>query len=163
MKKLILVRHAKSSWGCNVADLDRPLKASGICDAHRLSDHILEEMPSFDALFTSPANRSLHTCVIFCRNLRVDFSKIIITNDLYDFSGNLVLDFLKTMNEELNTIMIFGHNQAFTCLVNHLGDRCIQHFSTSAVAGIQFNINSWQQITDQKGEVFIYKTPKTIK
>ena len=38
MNKLVIVRHAKSSWEYNLEDYQRPLKSRGIEDANLVSD-----------------------------------------------------------------------------------------------------------------------------
>ena len=64
-KELILVRHAKSSWEYDVDDADRPLKQRGVRDAHRVSEAVAQKLPDVQAVYSSHANRALHTCIIF--------------------------------------------------------------------------------------------------
>ena len=66
MKTLILVRHGKSSWEYSVDDKDRPLKERGVNDGHLISEEFKSQNAStIDAAFSSPANRALHTGMIF--------------------------------------------------------------------------------------------------
>ena len=88
MKQIILMRHGKSSWDYDVSDKDRPLKERGINDAHMVAKTFGLHAPSIDFIYSSPANRALHTSMIFVRNLEFDLSKFNVTNQLYDFSGN---------------------------------------------------------------------------
>ena len=85
MKQLILMRHGKSSWDYDVSDKDRPLKQRGINDAHLVSQTFALHAPSIDFIYSSPANRALHTSMIFVRNLEFDLSRFKVNDMLYDF------------------------------------------------------------------------------
>ncbi len=163
MKQIVFVRHGKSSWEYNVDDKDRPLKLRGIHDAHLVSNHLRPQLPSPDGILSSPANRALHTCMIFVRNLGLDTSEVRIDEALYDFGGSSVLHVLQSLPEEWQTVMIFGHNHAFTSLVNSLGDASVHNVPTSGAFGIRFQTNQWKQITNETGQTFIQLTPKALK
>ncbi|GGI57288.1 SixA phosphatase family protein [Winogradskyella haliclonae] len=146
IKKIIFVRHAKSSWKYNVSDINRPLKKRGIDDAGIISQEFKKLDLTIDFIYSSPANRALSTCKIFQKCLNHPDSMFNITEDLYDFSGERVLEFIKSINNELNSVMLFGHNYAFTSLVNILGDRIIDNLPTSGLVIIDFDITSWEYV-----------------
>ena len=85
MKEIILVRHGKSSWQYAVSDRDRPLQERGIKDALLVAG-ALSGLPRPDAVFSSPANRALHTCTILMRELRIPLELLRLSEALYDFS-----------------------------------------------------------------------------
>ncbi len=147
MKQLILVRHGKSSWEYEVSDKDRPLKERGINDAKRVAETFSQEMPKIDAVFSSPANRALHTCLIFLRTLDFPMEHFRVENQLYDFSGEAVMTFVHSLDDSLNTVMIFGHNYAFTNLANRLGTEAIGNVPTSGLVHLTFTTNQWGQIS----------------
>ncbi|MEJ2584554.1 MAG: phosphoglycerate mutase family protein, partial [Robiginitalea sp.] len=105
MKKLILVRHGKSSWDYDVRDADRPLKLRGIRDANRVAKNVAPHLQDVDAVFSSPANRALHTCMILMREVGIPLDKLRVEKDLYDFSGGSVRDFVHGMGDHLNKVM----------------------------------------------------------
>jgi len=141
MKKLILVRHGKSSWEYAVGDRDRPLAERGINDALLVSGKVLS------AMFSSPANRALHTATIFVRQLNFSFEKLKIENELYDFSGDEVLKFIRNLKNELDMVMIFGHNHAFTHIANSLGNTYIENVPTSGLVQLEFDVDDWSKVT----------------
>lgn len=161
MKTILFVRHGKSSWEDNVSDKDRTLKQRGIDDAHLVSNALKSSNTGIDYVFSSPANRALHTCIIFTRNLNLDLNKLQLSEALYDFSGEQVLDFLTRVNDDYNTILVFGHNYALTTLVNNLGDRYIENVPTAGLTKIEFKVASWQGITKGKTVEVIF--PKDIR
>ena len=161
MKTLILVRHAKSSWEFDVGDRDRPLKKRGINDANLVSNDFKKDNFQPDVVFSSPANRAYSTCKIFVDNLNLPKDKIQITEQLYDFGGHGVLNFVKNLNDELDKVIIFGHNHAFTSVSNQLGNRDIENLPTSGLVKINFEIDSWHDL--QPGDTELIITPRDLK
>ncbi|WP_340076490.1 SixA phosphatase family protein [Leptobacterium sp. I13] len=161
MKRLIIVRHAKSSWEYEVNDKDRPLMERGINDAHIVASAIKEYTQGVDVVFSSPANRALHTCMIFLRNLDIPFAKLQIVKNLYDFSGNKVMSLLKSIPETYRTVLIFGHNDALTFIANELGHQYIDNVKTSGVVVVDFKEQEWVNIT--KGKTIKTIFPKSLR
>ncbi|WP_047244816.1 SixA phosphatase family protein [Maribacter thermophilus] len=161
MKNLLFMRHGKSSWELNVGDQDRALQQRGVLDAHLVGAKLAEEDLAIDFVFSSPANRAFHTAIICLRSLKYPLDKLKIVPDLYDFSGNKVLGFIKSLNDDFDTVLLFGHNHAFTYLVNSLGDRHIDNLPTSGFAHIQFSEGSWKDIS--QGSTIKTIFPKQLK
>lgn len=161
MKQIILMRHGKSSWDYDVADKDRPLKERGIRDAHLVARKFIDSRIKIDAAFSSPANRALHTSMIFLRVLGFDLDEFQVKEDLYDFSGNSVNDFVKGLSNEIGTVAIFGHNYAFTNLANRWGDQYLDNLPTAGLVRIQFEEKEWSTIT--KGSTKEIIIPKQLK
>ena len=66
MKKLTLIRHAKSSWeDAKLADIDRPLNKRGRNDAPKMAQRIAADGFSPGRIITSPARRDLQTAEAF--------------------------------------------------------------------------------------------------
>ncbi|MFK5973561.1 MAG: histidine phosphatase family protein [Flavobacteriaceae bacterium] len=147
MKTLLLVRHGKSSWEYPVSDKDRPLQERGINDALLVSNKFKLENIEIDAVFSSPANRALHTCMIFLRQLDFSFDKFQVANALYDFSGDEVLRYIENLDDNLQTVILFGHNHAFTHIANSLGNTYINNVPTSGLVHLKFDISKWKSIT----------------
>lgn len=161
MKNLILVRHGKSSWEYSVSDKDRPLLERGINDALLVSNKFHEQAVQIDSIFSSPANRALHTAMIFCRQMYFPLDKFRTTEWLYDFSGDEVLQFVKDLNDTLKTVMIFGHNHAFTHIANSLGNSYIENVPTSGLVHLQFDVDEWSSIVKGTTEHRIF--PKQLR
>lgn len=161
MKHLVLVRHGKSSWEYSVGDKDRPLKERGINDAHLVANAFKQQNFVPDVVYSSPANRALHTCLIFLRELQIPLEKLHITNELYDFSGESVLQFIRELNTDLTSVMIFGHNYAFTNVANQLGNKSIDNVPTSGLVHINLQIDIWQELKQGTTREFIF--PKALK
>ena len=161
MKTIILVRHGKSSWNEQVTDRERPLKIRGVNDAKRVACQFLKQSSVPKAIFSSPAKRALSTCEIFTNTINIPKKRITIVEELYDFGGQNVINFIKNLPNELDEVMIFGHNHAFTSISNIFGDTFIDNLPTSGLVKLNFEINHWKDL--KKGTTEFIIIPKELK
>lgn len=161
MKSIVFIRHAKSSWDEGVTDIKRPLSTRGFTDANLVSKAFKAHNFVPDAVYSSPATRAFTTCTIFMENLNIPKSKLIIEDSLYDFGGNQVRQFIKTYDDQLHKVMIFGHNHAFTSLANSFGDIEIDNLPTSGLVRIDFDSDHWTGLGQGKTKIIL--TPKDLK
>ena len=154
------MRHGKSSWDYPVDDRDRPLLPRGITDAARVAS-ILKDLPIPDAIFSSPANRALHTCCIVLKTLGYSLDTLRISEQLYDFEGEQVASFVRQLDDKLQRVVLFGHNNAFTKLANLWGDRRLEHLPTAGAVRLQFEIGRWQEL--RKGKTLQIVSPKILE
>ncbi len=161
MKKLILVRHGKSSWDFNVSDKDRVLQERGVNDSYLVAAQLGAKNISIDAIYSSPANRALHTATIFTRALNFPITSLNITNELYDFSGESVISFIKSLDNKLDVVLIFGHNHAFTYIANAYGTASIANVPTAGLVELNFNTENWNSI--EKGVTAEHIFPKELR
>lgn len=161
MKKLILVRHAKSSWEFNVIDHERPLNERGILDANMVSKALKLNSQDIDLILCSDAVRTTATATIFISNLNLNTVKFEFNHDLYDFSGSNLLKVIKAVHNDVNTLMVFGHNHAITAFVNTFGDKNIDNVPTCGVTILEFNMTSWQDLN--KGKTVSTLFPRDLR
>jgi phosphohistidine phosphatase len=161
VKTVYIVRHAKSSWEYPVDDKDRPLKLRGIQDAHLVSKYISNTIEMPELVYSSVANRALHTCAIFCRNLNYPLDQITIKDGMYDFGGSSLLETIKSCDDAVNHLMVFGHNHAITAVVNAYGDQYYDNVPTSGFVMIQFKTDTWKKLEDGKTTLKVF--PKDLK
>ena len=151
MKKLIIVRHGKSSWGYeNVVDIDRPLKNRGIRNSYEMAARVLDANHVPDIIISSPAIRALHTAIIFLRVLKVPLDKLYVDELFYHAREQELLEKIKSTGKEIDTLMIFGHNPAFTSLANKFAKVEIDNIPTTGVVILNFEIDSWGEISKER-------------
>ena len=112
MKTLYLVRHAKSSWKFDVIDHERPLNERGLEDGPKMAEHIAGTMPKPDLLISSDALRAKTTAVFFAQAYGIPDTEIILNHKMYDFEGRDLVEVIKGVSDEVDTLMVFGHNNA---------------------------------------------------
>ncbi|PCE65010.1 SixA phosphatase family protein [Sediminicola luteus] len=160
-KTLYFIRHGKSSWEHQVSDRERPLKSRGTNDARLIGSWLRENNIQPDAVYTSPAKRAQATSVLVSHEMGYSADKIELVEDLYDFSGESVHRFIKSLNDNLHTVFIFGHNYAFTNLVNFFGSRSIENLPTAGLARITFSQDQWAEVSEGKTTKLLF--PKELK
>ena len=153
------MRHGKSSWELHVPDRDRPLNQRGIDDAHKMGAFLQNQACAVDAVFSSPAIRAAHTALIVSREMNLPMHKISLSESLYDFSGEDVLEFIRCLDDTVDTVMTFGHNNACTSLAYSLADFTGDNIPTAAAVLFRFDVSLWSEITKANAEYFF---PKTI-
>ena len=160
MKKLYLVRHAKSTWKYDgLQDMDRPLKGRGIRDAYSTSEWLRMQGENPDHLISSPATRALHTALIFSKNLDHPFSEIEIREEIYHASTKDLLNLVYNFDDTYSSVMIFGHNPTITDFVNKCIDHRIDNVPTTGVACLKFSADQWKSV-DKKAELVFFDYPK---
>jgi phosphohistidine phosphatase len=161
MKKLILVRHAKSSWNHNVIDHERPLNERGLNDIPLVSKAFDNLGFKVDLVLSSDAYRAKKTSEIFTSNLSLDSLEVVYKYELYDFSGELLIKVIKSCFASVNCLMVFGHNHAITDFVNQYGDKPIDNVPTCGVVVINFETSDWNSL--KKGTTAVTIFPKDLK
>ncbi|WP_066225407.1 SixA phosphatase family protein [Formosa haliotis] len=162
MKKLILIRHGKSSWKYDVEDMYRPLKSVGEANTIKVCKTFLEMSEiSLKNVFSSPSKRTRDTCEIFIKNYsNPDKIEPQIIQNLYDFEGRKLVQFIKSLDNDLDTVFIFGHNNALTNFVNAYGDFYIENVPTSGLVVLEFLIDNWSDLS--KGSIKLKLFPKEL-
>ena len=143
MKTLYLLRHAKSSWKHDLGDHKRPLKGRGKRDAMLVSDHIKTKVAAPQKMIVSDATRAQMTARYFKDAWNISDNDFILNHDLYDFSGQQVMEVIKSIDNSLDRVMIVGHNHAFTSIVNMLGDNYTDNLPTCGFVEIEFSVDDW--------------------
>lgn len=161
MKTLYLVRHAKSSWEHDLPDRDRPLKGRGLNDAEAMSLEISKRIKPPELVISSPANRAHTTFLFFKEAMDLDDSICQVDDRLYDFGGSSVMEVIHETTDDVDSLMIFGHNHAFTGIVNLLGNVYLDNLPTCGFAAIQFKQDNWADITEGKTLMTLF--PKEIR
>lgn len=161
MKQLVIIRHGKSSWNHNVSDLLRPLTSRGKNDIKLIGDYFNSLSLTPDAMFTSHAKRAHDTAIIFKSRLKSNDHAIVTVNELYDFQGSAVTNFIKSLPNDYNFVIIFGHNHALTSISNIFGTQFIDNLPTAGLVHICFDVDNWNNIS--KGTTKLTLFPKQLR
>jgi phosphohistidine phosphatase len=153
MKELIILRHAKSNRTSSVDDINRPLSPEGIERIKKVSHQKEDFFTKADIIISSPAIRALHTAMITIHELNLPLEQLKIDKQLYTFSGFSVIDYIYTLDDRWNKVILVGHNPAFTEVINHFSDSGINHLRTAGCVQITFDGDQWSNL--YKGEVLL--------
>ncbi|MCS3868232.1 phosphohistidine phosphatase [Chryseobacterium ginsenosidimutans] len=158
MKKLILVRHAKSDWPEETEDFDRPLADKGLEDAMRMSRFMKDNSIPIDYFVSSPAVRALNTCKIFNQTYNLTF----ITNEkLYNPSERNFESVIYDLDDSHDAVAFFSHNNGISNFANSISDD-IFHFPTCGVAGFEIDCDSWSEFDGANKKLMFFYEPGKI-
>ena len=141
LRKIILLRHAKSSWkDPSLRDFDRPLSKRGINDAKLMKVQMASLLEEVDEIYSSPSIRTSQTI----QQLAPEFSHVKYLESLYlgDISG--VLSLLESIQTRIKTVMIIGHNPCIQEMMETLSKKPVEKFPTCAAAVFSLK-NGWSK------------------
>lgn len=160
MKRLILVRHAKSDWGePGLSDFDRPLNRRGEKNAPDMGARLQARAAMPVRIISSPARRARQTALLLAESL--DFQEpLLFDEDIYEAEAEELLEIIRGFDDSWQSVMLVGHNPGMTELVNLLGEGNVDNLPTCGVVGLELAVNSWQQVGTGAGQRWFYDYPK---
>jgi phosphohistidine phosphatase len=163
MKRVIIVRHAKSVPYGYDQDFHRDLTDRGIHDAEKISTQLKETGIVPDLVMASPAVRTMHTANIFCKNLGYDVESIRQEPEFYE--GATTQDFIdvfQQLPEDVQTVFVFGHNPSVYYLVTNLLKYFNADMPTCSTVAVDFPVVKWAEVIARGGKLAFHLTPKSM-
>ncbi|NWH09597.1 MAG: histidine phosphatase family protein [Alphaproteobacteria bacterium] len=175
MKRLFLLRHAKSSWhDPSLPDIQRPLNARGRAAAPEIGRYISRRSYAPALILCSTAQRTVDTLDLVAPFLPRK-TAIVYEAGLYLAEASELLTRVQWIDEEAQSAMIIGHNPGmhdFALMLCGLGDdrpppsaaarRLIEKFPTAGLAVIDFEVPSWRKVKAGGGTLSDYVRPKDL-
>ncbi len=145
MRRLMLLRHAKSSWSDDtLPDHERPLNKRGKRTApmvgRRLRSHDL--VP--ELIVSSTAKRARATAEAVAEAAGVS-SPLEFRDELYLASAGELLLQAQSFPDPISTAMLVAHNPGMEDLVRILSGR-VEAFPTAALGVFAIEIDTWQEL-----------------
>lgn len=162
MKKLFIVRHAKSSWEDGTDDFDRGLKKRGKLNTPFMASKLISRGVKIDKILSSSAKRTVKTTQLLNTVFALGDSQIEYSKKLYLASPKMLLENIKSTSDDVNELMIVAHNPGVTQIINHLANEHFENVPTCGVACILFDINTWSDLKNN-GTLGFYIYPKMFK
>jgi phosphohistidine phosphatase len=163
LKKLFIIRHAKSDQSFFGNDFERPLNERGRSDAALIAKRLLDKNYKIDALVSSPAVRAKKTAELFSETLKMPAEEIIFISALYHASPEVFYEVVSGLPDELNVVAIFSHNPGISYFVNSLNTGTkIDNIPTSGIFGISADITTWLDFNKAKKEFLFFDYPKNV-
>lgn len=161
MKKIILIRHGKSSWKYpDLKDHDRPLAKRGLRDIPKMVERFLKRNVGLpDELITSSAIRTLQTALITAKGLGLSENEVTEASRLYHASADTLLRHIQNVSDKNEFIFLFGHNPGFNDLIYELG-KPIDNLPTTGYFGFTANISSWKDFNKETANFWFFDFPK---
>lgn len=167
MKRLGLLRHAKSDWGdMTKRDFDRGLNDRGRKGAALMGAHIRESGATWDHILASAAERVKRT--LDAAGLGVDIS---FRERAYLADSQQLMALLREMPDAHDAVLVAGHNPGMQELAldlvecetdDPLYNKIMQKYPTAAYAVLELDIASWADIAPQCGQLKHFARPRDL-
>ncbi len=153
MKRLLLLRHAKSSWGeASLSDYDRPLNDRGRHDAPRIGRLLRREDLVPDLIIASSARRAATTAELVAEAASFE-GELRYTDKLYLAEPEAYLALARRADESVNTLLLVGHNPGIQELVALLTGRD-ERMATATLACVAMPLTAWSAlVADERYEL----------
>lgn len=161
MKRLYLIRHAKSSWdNPGLADLDRPLAKRGKRDAPFMGGRLKEFGVHPDLIYASQARRARKTAEIIASCVDYPPEGIQQQDGIYTSDMNQLLTLVRETADTVDVLFLVGHNYVLTDFAEYLTAEVLGNVPTCGIVGVAFEIGSWQEVGGGRGEMLFFDYPK---
>lgn len=163
MKRLTLVRHAKSSWkDPSLDDFDRPLNKRGERDAPVMARRLKARGARPSMILTSPAKRALRTAKLIAEAINYPVEFLQREADLYLADSQTILDVIEREANGCNEIFVCGHNPGITDLANRLTGHRIDNVPTCGIVTMEANVDSWSNPATAAWSLDCFDFPKRV-
>ncbi len=163
MKKLLLMRHAKSSWkDSDIPDHKRPLKKRGVKDSLRMGKLLKSKKLVPDIILSSTAERSKMTAKLLAKSSKYK-GKIQYLDTLYMAEPSNILKAIQKYGKDSDVVVLVGHNPGMEAFVQILTGK-VECLPTASIAYITAKIDNWKDLAEEdKAKLKKLWRPKDIK
>ena len=161
MKRLLICRHAKSSWkDPELRDFDRPLNKRGQRDAPEMGRRLAAHGLRPDLICSSPALRAMSTAQLYAGQVGYPLAQIRYDPLQYAATVPVLVRLLQEIDKRVQTLMLVGHNPESTALANLLGGLTIDNIPTAGIVALEFALDHWQGVHPGTGALLFFDYPK---
>jgi len=163
VKRLHILRHAKSSWGDpDLADHERPLAPRGEKAAVKIAEYVRSAEIAPGLVLSSTALRARQTLAALLPVLPAE-AEIRIQDWLYGAGVGDVLTRLREVNEGVGSVLVVGHNPTLHELALALTCRedALERFPTGALASVAFAV-PWVDLAEGTAELEAFVIPREL-
>jgi phosphohistidine phosphatase len=164
MKRLILLRHAKSSWAQDgLPDSERPLSSRGEHDAPRMAGRLHDRGVRPDLVVSSPAVRARRTATLVAPPLGYPADAIRLDAALYLAAPEEILTVIAGQPEAASCLLLVGHNPGFTDVANLLLPELeLANLPTAGAVVVDCVTERWSEVRHATRRLASYDYPKNL-
>jgi phosphohistidine phosphatase len=161
MKRLYLIRHAKSSWAQpGLDDIERPLNGRGKRDAPFMGARLKRYGVSPDMIYTSPARRARKTAKRIALAVGYSIDTIEQKAGIYTSDMNRLLTVVQETGNHIENLFLVGHNYVLTDFGEYLTDEVLGNVPTCGIVAISFDVERWSEVSGGAGKLLFFDYPK---
>lgn len=161
MKKLVLLRHAKSSWkDSSLADFERPLNERGRKAAKLMGEYMRQQRLGPDLVLCSPAQRAKETAALVLESFGIEV-ELRYDARIYEASVERLIEVISEIEETREETLLIGHNPGMENLLSRLTG-VSQQMPTAAMACVMLTSKNWRDAAEQEGRLEWFVKPKEL-
>jgi len=162
MKRLIMVRHAKSDWGdLTLKDFDRPLNKRGKENAPDMGNRLKNRHYYVDTIISSSSKRTKQTSKRVADAMGFDKDKIIWEDGLYHANSSKIREFIYTIDSDIESVMIVCHNTGITDFVNSLCGYVTDNLPTCGMVAFEIDCKKWKKFDEADKKLVFFDYPRS--
>lgn len=170
MRRLMLLRHAKSDWEqVGLRDHDRDLAARGRAAAPRVGAYMAERALVPDCVLVSTARRTRETWKLVAAALPGD-PNVRFDETIYEAEPDAIIEAIRATPASCQCLLVIGHNpglQELALLLVRDGRvsglrRLAEKFPTAGLAVIDLPIDDWADLRNRTGRLVSFITPRAL-
>lgn len=162
-KTVFLFRHGKSDWkAASPNDHERPVAPRGNKAAQLMGQFVRDSDQIPDLVIASSALRARSTAELAMKAGKWA-SRLSVEPRLYGAHPSTILEMAQALPDGLASVLFAGHEPTCSAALSLLTGHVSVHFPTAAMARVDFEGNSWQQIRAGKGLLIWLLPPRLLK
>ena len=171
MKRLCLLRHAKSDWSDPSSnDFDRPINARGAKTADFMAQYIAQCRYRPDYVLCSSARRATQTCTPLVAKLGAS-APVEYRDILYHAMPDILLSEIQGAPDKATTLLIVAHNPGVVLLAmalsrdpdDDISMRVAHGVPTGGFIVIEFpDAEHWSEISEGEGNIVFFGCPRDL-
>jgi phosphohistidine phosphatase len=168
VRRLYLLRHAKSSWkDTSLPDHDRPLAGRGRRAAKTIGRYLLDRGIEPELVLCSTARRARETLERIEPALGT--AALCLEDDLYAAGAPALLERLRRVPDPVTSVMLIGHNPGLEELALGLArpsptaSELAAKYPTGALATLEFSGSSWHELDWDTAEFVDLVRPRDLE
>lgn len=156
-KVIAVLRHAQSAGKqTGQQDYDRMLSPRGEAVARTLGQKLLSQNFNLDLILSSSSRRTTQTVELINESLQLPIKKTQFKSELYEAHMATWLDYIHELPNDVNRVMLVGHNPWLSMLASHLAGSICDLAACELIA-FEFEVDLWKELISPGREILHVK------
>lgn len=162
VKNIFLIRHAEALLPePGQRDFDRRLTETGRKQALLLGEHLRNLEVSIQAIYSSPSFRTLETTLQLTTQL-AEKPRLIEAEEFYAATEKLLIAAITRLDDLFESVCVVAHNPAAALVFEYFSGEYGRGYSPATCAWLQFELDSWNHISQGLAEVKDFYYPGSM-
>jgi phosphohistidine phosphatase len=159
MKTVYLLRHSKTEQIIFGKDFERNLTERGIENTKKIAKAFKKHEINIDTVLCSTAYRTKQTLSALSKTFLINQSIINYCDALYLAPFSEYYQQIKTIADNVQSVLIIAHNPGITDFINSLGIVELDNMPTSGLFGFKADCDNWADFDNSNKKFILFEKP----